>query len=118
MKYYQVVATAVTLTGNFHLTDAQIAARKHVFGDKPPKDNRCGTDKPVQFKKGEVFGYAGDVPKGNTGMEPWQGSFDDRIKGERQAAAAVREKALAARNPHGKKDTKAGGLFGGAGARA
>lgn len=125
MKYYQVVADAgATLAGKFHLTDAQHAARRHIFGAKSAKDNRYATPAKAEtderaapavtahFKKGEVFGFDGAIPKGFTGLEPWQGNFDDRIKGEREAAAARRAQDLAQRNPPPKKDGKGGGLFG------
>lgn len=62
MKLYQVEAVSVAInTGVLELSLGQAQRRRHLL--KQISENQYEVLSPVQFKRGETFGYSGDVNK-------------------------------------------------------
>jgi len=87
MKQFQVEAVSVTINaGVLELSLSQAQRRKHLL--KLIKDNQYEVLSPVQFKRGEKFGYGGDVNKLlMTEITPIEdkGDTKDKKKGKEKA---------------------------------
>lgn len=103
MKY---VANAITnlVGGNLELDEDQLRRRRHLVTDNG--DGTFAIKKSVQFKRGEEFGYDGEIPRGlaeslielvdepaieypvHRGRGVYELSNGDKVEGKKNAKAA------------------------------
>lgn len=98
MKKYLVEGDFITVpSGELELSAAQAYARNHVLTEAKKGKNRYVLTGPTQFKKGEKFGYDGDLGKGvkvsEIGKKKAKAEKSEAEKAKAEKAAAEKAEA-------------------------